>query len=195
MILEPTRQTNAAEHGGVERQLPGDHRGRDAVVRRQEVEQEAGGCHRVDGVCGDGVSQGVQDRRQSIACDYEQCGCLDCLVKVVNNLGFIPGHYEEIPDETDNQGDQGDIGGFDIDRLDEAVAGPDNDDKTDADGHLCPTHQTLGQAVGHQVLVISPGCQETFLRSVVIRKSSSLIQHFPPFPKFSIGHFSLCKSI
>ena len=65
MILEPTRQTNAAEHGGVERQLPGDDRGGDAVVRHQEVQ------HQVDGFCGDGVRQGVEDRRLRIASRYE----------------------------------------------------------------------------------------------------------------------------
>ena len=66
MILKPTGQTHAAEHGGVQRQLPGDDRGGDAVVRRQEVQ------HRVDGFCGDVVRQGVEDRRLRVASRYEQ---------------------------------------------------------------------------------------------------------------------------
>ena len=49
VILEPAGKAHAAEHGGIQRQLPGDDRGGDAIVRRQKVQ------HRVDGVCGDGI--------------------------------------------------------------------------------------------------------------------------------------------
>ena len=121
MILKPAGETDAAEHCGVERQLPGDDGGGDAVVRRQEVQEEAGGRHRVDGVCGDCVCQCVEDRRQRVASHYEQDGGLHGLLEAADNLGSTSRDNSKVSDHTGDQGGHGDTGGADTAGLDEAV--------------------------------------------------------------------------
>ena len=60
MVIKPARQADRAEHGSIERYLPGDYGGRQAIVCGEEVEEEAGHGHGVDSVRADGVSQLVQ---------------------------------------------------------------------------------------------------------------------------------------
>ena len=60
MVIKPARQTDRTEDRSIERYLPGDYGSRQAIVSCEEVEEEAGHGHGVDGVRADGVSQLVQ---------------------------------------------------------------------------------------------------------------------------------------
>ena len=88
MTVQSAGETDAAEHAGVERELPGGDGGRHSVVSAHYVQQETAGCHQVDGVGTDGLRQVVQDGGQGVAGHHEQEGCLDCLPGVFPHTGI-----------------------------------------------------------------------------------------------------------
>lgn len=180
VTVQSTGEADAAEHAGVERELPGGDWSRYSVVSAHQVQKETAGRHRVDGVRADGLRQVVEDGRQGVASHHEQEGGLDCWPGVLSHTGIHQEDNEDEAEDTDSEGGEEDSGWGDVPGLDVVVAAPEDDDVTDLSSHPGGSGQTLSPAVDHQVLVESSGRQKTFWWCEVIRVASVVIQDLPP---------------
>jgi len=110
VTVESAGEADAAQDGGIERELPGDERSGDSVVTGGEVEEETAPRHRVDGVCADGLGEVVEDWRGGVASHHEE----ECFLDRLPGPALVPQDQRDEPDQAQTEGHHEDGAGQNV---------------------------------------------------------------------------------